>query len=50
MTLSAVGDLVGVSKTTVADWERGKRLIDANSVRRLEDVFAEHPTSDGGAI
>jgi DNA-binding transcriptional regulator YiaG len=43
MTQAAVGGLVGVSKARVGEWERGKRLIDVNSVRRLQDVFAERP-------
>jgi DNA-binding XRE family transcriptional regulator len=45
MTLAELGDLVGVSRTTVGDWERGKRAIDTNSARRLRDVFADRPIS-----
>jgi hypothetical protein len=47
MTLEALGDLIGVSRSTVGEWERGKRPIDVNSVRRLRDVFAERPISNG---
>jgi hypothetical protein len=45
LTLEALGGLVGVSSSTVGDWERGKRPIDVNSMRRLQGVFAEPPTS-----
>jgi DNA-binding transcriptional regulator YiaG len=45
MTLAAVGDLVGVSRTTVGDWERGRRSIDPNSERRLREAFAGRPGS-----
>jgi DNA-binding transcriptional regulator YiaG len=47
MTLEALGDLVGVSRSTVGEWERGKRPVDVNSMRRLLDVFAERPVSNG---
>ena len=46
MTLETLGGLVGVSSSTVGEWERGKRPMDVDSTRRLRDVFAEPPVSN----